>query len=191
MADHFDLLAPLYDRVISPPDPDRLRELLRLPTAGRLLDAGGGTGRASVALRPLVDRLVISDPSGPMLQQAMAREGLAAVQGHSEQLPFPDECFDRIMVVDALHHFHSQQGAVRELLRVLKPGGRLLIEEPDIHRWQVKLVAVAEKVMLMRSHFLSPQEIRTLLEAHGQEAAIQSDGQFAAWIYTDKKPPHE
>jgi demethylmenaquinone methyltransferase/2-methoxy-6-polyprenyl-1,4-benzoquinol methylase len=191
MADHFDLLAPLYDRVISSPDPERLKHLLRLPTSGRLLDAGGGTGRASCALRPLVGKLVISDPSGPMLQQAAARGALEAIQGSSERLPFEDESFDRIMVVDALHHFHNQQTAINELLRVLKPGGRLLIEEPDIHRWQVKLVALAEKILLMRSHFLSPQEIQTLLAAHGQEATIQSDGEFAAWIYIDKKGSHD
>ena len=78
MADHFDLLAPLYDRVIASPDPDRLKHLLRLPTSGWLLDAGGGTGRASCALRPLVGQLIISDPSGPMLQQAVTRGGLSS-----------------------------------------------------------------------------------------------------------------
>ena len=40
---HFDWLAPIYDRVISQPEPDKLRQLLGLP-AGRLLEAGGGTG---------------------------------------------------------------------------------------------------------------------------------------------------
>lgn len=186
MADHFDFLAPLYDRVISPPDPDRLRDLLRLPTPGRLLDAGGGTGRASAALRPLVDKLIVSDLSRPMLQQATVRGDMEAIQGHAEFLPFPDESFERIMVVDALHHFCDQQGAIQDLFRVLKPGGRLLIEEPDIQRWQVKLVALAEKITLMRSHFLSPFEIQTLIGAHGLQAEIQDDGQFAAWIYVDK-----
>lgn len=42
MIDHFGLLAPLYDRVIGPPDPARLRDLLSLPDRVRLLDAGHG-----------------------------------------------------------------------------------------------------------------------------------------------------
>jgi ubiquinone/menaquinone biosynthesis C-methylase UbiE len=51
--DHFDRLAPLYDRVIGPPNPARLQTLLDLPTPGRLLDAGGGTGRVTAQLRSL------------------------------------------------------------------------------------------------------------------------------------------
>jgi hypothetical protein len=62
----------------------------------------------------------------------------------------------------------------------------LLIEEPDIQRWQVKLVAIAEKITLMRSHFLSPREIHALIATHGLQAEIQDDGQFAAWIFVDK-----
>ena len=55
-----------YDRVIPPSDLNRLRERLRLPTTGRLLDAGGGTGRVSSQLRHLVDEVIISDPSASM-----------------------------------------------------------------------------------------------------------------------------
>ena len=69
MLDHFGFLAPFYDRVIGPPDPARLLELLRLPVTGRLLDAGGGTGRVSSQLRPYVDALFISDLSAKMLQE--------------------------------------------------------------------------------------------------------------------------
>ena len=57
MIDHFGFLAPFYDRVIPSPDLARLRGRLRLPTAGRLLDAGGGTGRVSSHLRHLVDEI--------------------------------------------------------------------------------------------------------------------------------------
>ena len=46
-----------------------------------------------------------------------------------------------------------------ELWRTLKPGGRLVIMEPDIRLFSVKLVALAEKVALMRSHFLAPAAI--------------------------------
>jgi demethylmenaquinone methyltransferase/2-methoxy-6-polyprenyl-1,4-benzoquinol methylase len=47
-------------------------------------------------------------------------------------------------------------------MRVLEPEGRSVIEEPDIRTFGVKLVALAEKILLMRSHFLSPIQIASL-----------------------------
>ena len=185
MIDHFGYLAPIYDRLIGPPDPARLRELLRLPVAGRLLDAGGGTGRVSSQLRLLVDNLGISDFSEQMLRQAQAK-GISPTQTRVERLPFPAESFERVLVVDALHHFHHQPAAIRDLIRVLKPGGRLVIEEPDINRFGVKLIALAEKLLLMGSHFHSPAEIREMVAAHGLPARIETDGALAAWVVADK-----
>jgi ubiquinone/menaquinone biosynthesis C-methylase UbiE len=186
MIDHFGFLAPFYDRVIPPSDLSRLRERLRLPTTGRLLDAGGGTGRVSSQLRQLVDEVIISDVSLSMLKQAQLKGKLQTAQAHAERLPFPDASFDRVVVVDALHHFCHQREAVGDLLRVLKPGGRLLIEEPDIHRLLVKFVALGEKVALMRSHFYSAEQIRDMITTQGYSAAIERDGQFTAWVSVDK-----
>jgi demethylmenaquinone methyltransferase/2-methoxy-6-polyprenyl-1,4-benzoquinol methylase len=186
MFDHFGLLAPIYDRVIGPPDAGRLRDLLRLPAAGRMLDAGGGTGRVSSQLRGLIGELVISDLSGKMLHQARGKGNLEPVQGHAERLPFPTACFDRVLVVDALHHFCEQREAIGDLLRVLKPGGRLVIEEPDLNRFAVKLVALAERLALMRSRFFYPAEIRDMVAAHGLAARVEVNGGFAAWVVVDK-----
>jgi len=186
MLDHFGFLAPIYDRVIGPPDPTRLRELLRLPVEGRLLDAGGGTGRVSSQLRPLVDELFINDLSGKMLLQAQEKGMCCPTVVHVEKLPYADNSFERLLVVDALHHFCDQREAIVELVRVLKPGGRLVIEEPDLNRFAVKLIAVAEKVALMRSHFYYPNEIRDMVAAQGIPAFVETDGRFAAWIIADK-----
>ena len=186
MPDHFGLLAPIYDRVIGPPDVARLRHLLKLPAPVRMLDAGGGTGRASSQLRPLVSQLVVSDLSLPMLRQAQTKGGLGPVQAHAESLPFLDETFDRVLAVDALHHFCDQRDAVRDLLRVLKAGGRLVIEEPDLNRLRVKLMSLAEKVALMRSHLRHPGEIKEMIAAHRLPARIVRDGKFTAWVVVDK-----
>ncbi len=56
-------------------------------------------------------------------------------------------------MMDALHHMSFQKQAIGELWRVLKPGGRIVIIEPDIRRFVVKLIAIGEKIILMESHF--------------------------------------
>lgn len=187
MIDHFSFIAPLYDRLIGPPERDRLRQLLRLPVEGALLDAGGGTGRVSTVLRPLVGQLVINDESTAMLHQARAKALCCPVAATVERLPFADGTFARVLVVDALHHFADQRQAIRELVRVLQPGGRLVIEEPDLRRLLVKGIALAEKLMLMRSHFYYPHEIGHMVAECGLQPHVESDGKFATWIIADKQ----
>ena len=81
----FDILAPIYDRIISQPDPGVLRELLDIPEDGLVLDAGGGTGRVSSQLLPFVNKLILSDLSFPMLKEAQGKGISCLVQGTSGQ----------------------------------------------------------------------------------------------------------
>ncbi len=183
--DHFDFLAKVYDRLIPPPDPQDLLRLLRLPIEGRLLDVGGGTGRVAATLRSRAGSVIVSDLSPKMLQQARRKADLLAVQSHAERLPFPDNSFHRVLVVDALHHFCDQRAAIQDLVRILAPGGRLVIEEPDYTRLAVKLVAVAEKLALMRSRFHTPEAIATMARGHARTTSIERDNRFRAWILID------
>ncbi|WP_373498587.1 class I SAM-dependent methyltransferase [Desulfococcus sp.] len=185
MIDHFGFAAPVYDRILGRPNTPRLARLLRLPENARLLDAGGGTGRVSAHLRDRVDRLVVSDLSRPMLLRA-ARKGLMAVSATAECLPFPDASFDRVLVIDALHHFRCQREAVGEFARILKPGGRLLIEEPDLRRMAVRAVALAESLLRMESRFHPPEAIVLMMQGHGMAARVAETDRFRAWIIGDK-----
>jgi demethylmenaquinone methyltransferase/2-methoxy-6-polyprenyl-1,4-benzoquinol methylase len=74
--------------------------------------------------------------------------------------------------VDALHHVYDQQEVVNEFWRVLAPGGRIVIVEPDIHQLAVKLIAIGEKLLLMRSHFLTARKISALFENHGSRVRV-------------------
>jgi len=180
--DHFAAIAPLYARVTYS-KASLLREIAMLPVSGRLLDVGGGTGRVSSAIRNFVDEVVIADVSFGMLDKA-DRVSLKPVCGGSEALPFADSSFERLLMVDALHHVIHHADSAREMLRVLKPGGLLVIEEPDIRTFGVKLIALAEKLLLMRSHFLAPDEIMKLFP-DGEKNIRAEDG--TAWIVVKKQ----
>jgi demethylmenaquinone methyltransferase/2-methoxy-6-polyprenyl-1,4-benzoquinol methylase len=158
-------------------------EFAALPVDGILLDAGGGTGRVAEALRPYTSDVVIADVSVGMLSQ-LRRKRLAGVLAPSEHMPFANETFPRIIMVDALHHVINQRETIAELWRLLQRGGRLVIEEPDVRTFVVKLVAVVEKLVLMRSHFLSPPDIVALFPCEAK-VTIETES-YNAWVIVEK-----
>lgn len=183
--DHFDLLAPFYDRFFRVRHAQRLVEILALPTRGSLLDAGGGTGRIAHALKPYAKQVVVADISRGMCTQAAAKEHIQAVCAPSECLPFADQTFERIIMVDALHHVYHASSTALELWRVLKPGGRLVIEEPDIRTFSVKIVALLEKLALMRSHFYSPPKIEAFFSNTQAQTSVEREA-YTAWVIVEK-----
>jgi len=184
---HFRWLAPAYERFIQPKAPELILAQLGLPQPdGAVLDAGGGTGRVAQYFVGKAARVVVADQTFEMLQEVVKKDGIAAIGALTEQLPFPDGYFCCIVMVDALHHVADQAATIRELWRVLKPGGRVIIEEPDVRQFKVKLLALAEKLALMRSHFLSPQRILSLFDDAAAKKQIEVDG-WTAWMIVEKK----
>lgn len=150
-----------------------------------MLDAGGGTGRVSQFLREKAAQIVIADGSFEMLREAQKKEGIQTIRTWTENLPFQNDFFDCIIMVDALHHVTNQSETTSELWRVLKPGGYIIIEEPNIHKFGVKLIALAEKLALMRSHFLSPRQIVNLFEGKSSKTHIEMEDSLA-WVIVEK-----
>jgi len=128
----------------------------------------------SQSLQGIVDEIVVLDESAGMLRQAR-RKRLPAVRGEAERLPFADGAFTRILMVDTFHHLRDQRQAAAELLRVLAPGGRLVMEEPNVERTSVRLIALAERLALMRSHFRSPQTVQEIFEAAGGRVRLERE----------------
>lgn len=113
----------------------RVRWLLaRLPAGpGRVLDAGTGLGNVvHVAERSRPDLSWTGvDRSGERLGRALA-DGVAAPVAVADllDLPHPDATFDAVLCSEVLEHLEDDRAALRELVRVLRPGGRLLVSVP-------------------------------------------------------------
>jgi SAM-dependent methyltransferase len=100
-------------------------------------DLGCGTGALTAAFAPHVAQVHAVDASSAMLAAARARlERWPHVQVHEgvlEQLPLADRTLDVAVLSLVLHHVADPQRALREVARVLRPGGRLLITDMRAH----------------------------------------------------------
>jgi SAM-dependent methyltransferase len=126
----YDRVAGEYDRSWHPafePVARDLIELVGVAPDDALLDVGTGTGVVAAAARSNSEAglLVGIDPSEPMLHIARAHASLAAVAARSPDLPFAARAFDVVVANLVVSHFPRYDDALADMVRVLRPGGRL------------------------------------------------------------------
>ena len=160
---------------------DKLAEMLVLEGNELILDLATGTGRVA---RPVAKRLkgggiVGVDEAFAMLDVGHRHEDSIPAYyqsaGAADALPFKSNCFDRAFVSFALHHFGNATGAVQEVLRVLKNGGRFVVVDPVIEEAKDSLdVALEAKInqVFRRTHgdafrFHTASSIQRLLSKAG------------------------
>lgn len=117
---------------------DDLDAVVRLADASPqwvALDVATGGGHTAIAIAPLVAGMVALDLTPEMLETARAHAeergaaGIEFVLGDAEALPFPDESFDLVTCRIAAHHFPDVQKFADEVSRVLRPGGRFVLQD--------------------------------------------------------------
>jgi len=159
----FDRIAPVYDamnRAMTLGLDRRWRRLTARAVVRRgekILDACCGTGDLALAGRAAGGDVVGVDFSEAMLARARRKAPeMEWVQADAAALPFPDESFDAVTVGFGIRNLADLEGGLRELARVLKPGGRLGCLEitrprgilrPFFRVWFDGLVPAAGKVL--------------------------------------------
>jgi ubiquinone/menaquinone biosynthesis C-methylase UbiE len=134
---HFDRWRRVYSasRLLASLQRHALSEL-DLSDDDRVLDVACGAGKLVRAVAPQVERAVGVDLSPGMIEEARRRtphdappaaDRVDFVVGPSDRLPFADGEFTALVTTTAFHHFPDPAGSVREMARVLAPGGRLVI----------------------------------------------------------------
>jgi SAM-dependent methyltransferase len=138
---------------------DRLRTILEPRSSERVLEVGPGTGYYTLDVAGWISpggRLDIFDLQQEMLDHTMRRArdrghaNITPAQGDAQHLPYPDAIFDAAFLTTVLGEIPDQDAALRELARVLKPGGRLVVGE-----------------LFGDPHWVSPGRLRRRAEAAG------------------------
>jgi demethylmenaquinone methyltransferase/2-methoxy-6-polyprenyl-1,4-benzoquinol methylase len=189
----FDRIAPVYDamnRVMTAGLDRRWRRITVeqvVRKGDRVLDACCGTGDIAVAARSRGADVVGLDFSEAMLERARAKSSeIEWIRGDVLALPFEDASFDAVTVGFGVRNVDDLEAGLRELRRVLRPGGRVGILEitrprgalaPFYRLWFDRVVPALGRVLpggaaytyLPASvrRFPGPKELTSLLEAAG------------------------
>ena len=127
-----------------------MRQTLLAAADGSVLEIGGGTGANLAHYDGLVESLVVTEPEPAMLRRLQSRARDEAplakiLRAPAEDLPFEDDSFDTVVSTLVLCGVDDQARSVRELRRVLKPGGHLLFlehvrsDDPALARFQDRM----------------------------------------------------
>lgn len=177
----FDPFAALYDSWFATPlgsavdalEKDLLAKFMGDVSGDRALDLGTGTGHFALFLAGRGARTVGVDVSRPMLRVAATKRNMPPlVQADAGALPFDDDSFGLVFSVTALEFVPDPVLALSEMVRVCRPGGRLVIGVLNAWSpWAWSRRRAARRNPddpFEAAHFFTPAEFVRLLSAHGK-----------------------
>ena len=148
---------------------ERLRAVLAPRDGERILEIGPGTGYYTLELADWVGTgaVEILDIQQEMLDHTMARAAergvgnLTPTRGDAATLPYPDARFDAVVMITTLGEIPDRESAISEIVRVLRPGGRLVVGE-----------------LFGDPHFTTPGDLERL----GRASGLRLEERSGPWI---------
>jgi ubiquinone/menaquinone biosynthesis C-methylase UbiE len=141
---YFDEVAPDWDAMRQEFFPDHVREraleVAEVAAGAVAADVGAGTGFVTEALLRAGMKVIAVDQSAEMLELMREKFALGGDldcrKGSAESLPIDDSSVDNVFANMYLHHVERPPEAIAEMVRTLRPGGKLVITDLDRHEYE-------------------------------------------------------
>ncbi len=153
-----------------------IEQALRFARPGRVLEIGAGTGRLLPVLSGRATQLYAVDMNRRFLLGARRRGlspfKLSLICAAAARLPFPDQSISTIVLVRVFHRLTNPVGTVRELTRVISPGGVVVLShvpDPSLKTWYYRLWKHLQGSPDPRPGALTRREFQTVIESAGLE----------------------
>jgi ubiquinone/menaquinone biosynthesis C-methylase UbiE len=170
---YFEDIGDNFDRWMSDYDVSRRARLIRKYLAGNTagktcLEVGCGTGRISEAIMDLTGSLTVADISEKLARGVGERLHIAWMHQDACALQLEDDSYDVVVSSECIEHTPDPRKALREMARVLKPGGRIIVTTPNKLWYPVVCFSMVTRIRKFsgRENWLFPREaMKTLAEA--------------------------
>lgn len=163
-----------------------------LPPGARILDLGCGAGHTAVTLAQRGYRVDALDCEKAMLNMTARRAQSAGVSltlgiGDAHKLPFEDFSFDGVVALGLIPWLHSPHQALREMRRVLKPGGFLVISSDNLRRFTSWFDPFYNPVLAPLRNFVAAtlRKRGWMRMPDTTPPMMQSTGEFDRWLEQD------
>jgi len=189
MRNFFDIVAPVYEKLHfgGKKTFDKIKSIVIFEPLDKVIDLGGGTGRIAKFLANKVQKVTVVDASEGMIRQCLQRHPeLSCIHAEAQNLPFADDSVNKIIVVDAFHHFQNQKQVVKEIKRALVDNGKVVIEEFNPVKMFGKLIVIIEKMLCLGSHFHSPTSLMNLFLMNGFKTTIVNENKSTYYLIAEK-----
>lgn len=144
------------------------------PLGGNVLEIGTGKGRFLAALAKTVDRVTTVDIDPQEQQIARLNARAAGVEGKIQfvlqdaaHLPWPDQTFDAVVTMNAIHHIKDFPTVLEEMLRVVKPGGQIVLADFSPRGFQIMERLHRSEGRTHERHLCIFRDVQKLLRGRG------------------------